>query len=414
MKYFRILMMLSFIFILKTNQAEGFELRGDIYTELQTQVLDEDSALNPDNLYQLNELAYFIQGNLMIKGDFNETASGFLRLGCVYYPVSFDPKPEKEWIYIKEMYVDIWADPVIWRIGKHYVKWGGTVFFNPIDVVNMERDPLKPVDQVEGTPIINVTMPVNENTSIDLLTIIKENGAKKIEKLPIVGRLAFGWDKSSGFGFVNWEKNRKPIYGVDLEYVYSINEGLSGCIYGMGSYKGESNRCKIIKIDGGYEQKRLEAKDYFAFVIGNRIDKSFFFNDWLDGITLITEYSYDPENWRRSDYLNYLDYLNMKKAEPELHSTILSLGRNLRNSRDYMYLSLLFQGLRIEDLNLGLDMVANLEDGGKILIPNLSYLFNNLNAVFGIESLIFAGGGDSEFGSNTVNNQIRVYTQVSL
>src|SRR5690554_7006410 len=55
-----------------------------------------DSALNPNNLYDLQELGFLLRGNLALKEDFTETARGFLNLEGVYYPVTLQPKAEED------------------------------------------------------------------------------------------------------------------------------------------------------------------------------------------------------------------------------------------------------------------------------------------------------------------------------
>lgn len=242
----------------------------------------------------------------------------------------------------------------------------------------------------------------------------RENEAKRIDQLPVIGRVAFGINKLSGFGFVEWQKEQKPVYGIDLEYVYSINEELSGCTYGVASYKGESSRSKIIKTDFGYEVQKLEDDNYYAFVIGNKIDKSFLYNNWLDGISVTMEYYYDSENWTRSEFKNYLSYLDLLKSNRDNHSSLLAFGQDFGYSRSYMYLSLVFHGLVDEDFKMGFDMVANLEDGSRIYIPHLSYSFSNFNAVVGLKAKFYSGSADSEFANTVADNQILILTQVSL
>jgi hypothetical protein len=414
MKHSSLFLMILFL-CLTATPVEGIELRGEIYNELQTQALNSNSALNPNNLYQLNELQYLMRGNLVVKSDIFDSATGFAKLEWVYSPVSFNSTANREVaeIYLKEMYIDLWWDSLIWRIGKYYLKWGRPVFFNPIDFVNLRRDPLQPVDQTEGSLLINVLFPVNESISVDFLAKIEEE-VEKIEDIPVVTRVAFSKNRISGFGFVQGQKAQKPIYGLNLEYVYNITDELSGCSYGVVSYKRESSRKKIEKTDFGYETIKMEDKPYYAFVVGTKLDKSFYYANWLDGVSLTTEYYYDNENWSQRDFRNFLDYLNLIKNDGLAHAAVSALRQDFRNARNYIYLALDLHGLINEDFMLSFDTVTNLEDGSRIYLPSLSYSFNNYNSVVNLVAQISSGNRNSEFANNVADWQILLSLQLSF
>jgi len=230
----------------------------------------------------------------------------------------------------------------------------------------------------------------------------------------VVTRVAFSKNRISGFGFVQGQKAQKPIYGLNLEYVYNITDELSGCSYGVVSYKRESSRKKIEKTDFGYETIKMEDKPYYAFVVGTKLDKSFYYANWLDGVSLTTEYYYDNENWSQRDFRNFLDYLNLIKNNGLAHAAVSALRQDFRNARNYIYLALDLHGLINEDFMLSFDTVTNLEDGSRIYLPSLSYSFNNYNSVVNLVAQISSGNRNSEFANNVADWQILLSLQLSF
>jgi len=405
-----------FALYLTAAPAAALELRGEIAYELETQSLKETSAFNPDNLHQLNELQYVMRGNLVLKSDLAETASGFVKLEWVYAPVTFKSAPgrEVEQIYVKEIYLDLWSAPLTWRIGKYPLKWGGTVFFNPIDLFTGERDPRQPVEAAEGIPLINVTYPVNEQLSLDLVGKIEEKKTTGLGEIPVAARLAFSHQLLSGFTFFQCRKAQKPVYGLDLEYVYTINDELSGSVYGVASYKTESTRQKIMQTGTGYELQKYEAGPFAAFVLGATLHQSLSHYKRLAGVSLTAEYYHDAENWSRQDFRNYIDCLKLSKSNPGAHASAPALYEDFRNARHYLYLALDLHGFLTDDLELGFDTVTNLEDGSRVYLPNLSYFFNNNNSVCRLGAKIYRGDSVSEFGNHVAGHQLSLSLQTAL
>ena len=158
-----------YLILFFSQYADAAEISGDVSAEYSTRKINNSSFLNPDNVNEENSVAYIMKGSMMLKNEFNENSNGMIKLEAKYAPAEYKKEDIGEKIYIKEMYLDLLAEYFSVRAGKQFLKWGDCVFFNPADVVNISRDPLRPISDAAGSPFIQLSVPVYSFASFDFL-----------------------------------------------------------------------------------------------------------------------------------------------------------------------------------------------------------------------------------------------------
>ncbi len=137
-----------------------------------------------------------------------------------YEPVSNNPVILVETntfvLQVKEAFVDLPLGHTVYlRLGKQFLKWGTTFFWNPTDLINRERKSLGNLDATrEGTWGIKMHIPykalANWYTFVDFTeATILENAALASRMEVVLGNTEVGvcgW----------WRKNAISVYGADL------------------------------------------------------------------------------------------------------------------------------------------------------------------------------------------------------
>lgn len=414
MKYY--LFGIAIILLLATGPVLALDIRGNIYNELAVQSLRPQSLLNPDNIQGQSEFQFCTNGNLIVKTSFGRSSHGYINLEGRYYPAAFSSQQEKEEIIIKALYLDTVTEYFSLRVGKHHINWGGNGFFNPIDVVNLKKQRLQPVDETIGNPFIHLTIPLKDMYALDFITIVEESRRiKSISELPCIFRTTFSKNRLSGFGFAEFQKEEKPIFGLNLEYAHTIDMNTSALIYGEASLKYSSQRRFIAGESIDYRMQIMEKDQFWAYVLGARVDKSLYASKWLEGVSFGLEYYYDDENWNRQNLQKYYEYLGFTRANnPENYLPALCYIEEFKNSKGYIYTSLSLYGFLVSDLNCKMEWIANIEDKSGTVVSGLTYSYDNLNAVCGIKVLCPYGGERTEFGEAVGGLRITLFSQVSF
>ncbi len=405
---------------LNNHYLAAIEFKGSIYSETAFRE-PTNSSLNPDNLHSLNDLQYFLRGNVSLKSDFGATAKGFIKLESQYLPISYVSDEAEESLFIKEMFIDILGRFFTLRTGKQYIKWGSGIFFNPLDIVNLKRDPLRPLDEAEGSVFTQLAVPFGSSLMADFIIPFEQNNSSENNStgrdLPLIARVSFSSGGLSGFAFSMVQNRAEPVYGLNSEYTFSFLSGVSLAAYGECTYKTESSTKKVIRNNGAYELAGLGRNEYIAYVTGASLLYFFPEKKRIELIGLNAEYYYNNENWSHDEYALYDEYLRFVSYDPALHLQAVSLYRQFGVAYRYLYLAVSFNGLFVEDLNFSAGAVANLEDKSILYVPNLSYSLNDNNTSIGIRAYLYrepGTAGISEFGNLPEKYQTMLYMQTAF
>ncbi|HCL56253.1 MAG TPA: hypothetical protein DHW82_04495 [Spirochaetia bacterium] len=401
----------------------SYQFKGSIYAESSYLKRNESSVFNPQNSLEIGDFQYLLKGNLIFKNDFSDKINGHINLEAQYYPSFYTPvspfydssnpssAAQTEKILIKEMYLDILTSAMIIRVGKQFVKWGKAAFFNPSDVINLRKDPLRPNNEAEGNPFLYFNFPFRSSFSFEILSFIneKENSGKtRIKNLPLIPKFSFSLESLSLSCFGVFQNNKKPLFALNTDYALSLSENTNLTFYGEGIYKLRSYRTRF---DDSFNPVPLGDKGRLSFTLGQRSSVSFNESKWIDTLTFTAEYFFSNENWTRQDYQNYLGFL----ASQTVYSDKLAAGayfEQYRNSRHYLYTSLYFSNFIFTDFTFGNDFVFNLEDKSFLFQPSVVFSFAEGEAEAGIKALFYSGKKDSEFGSLLGDTNLILFTQL--
>ncbi len=417
----------------------GFEdeealVRVSLYSEMGSQDYDTEEVLNRNNRMMFNRFRFYNRGFLTIKSSFGETASGFLQLEGLYIPVDFylnsfkngstgllsqDISTRESEVSIKALYIDQVTRYFTLRLGKQFLKWGSSTFFTPLDVINYEQDPLRPIEEAEGNPFIHLTFPFAANFSVELLGIVLPDDTNEktesVGRMPIVPKISLSMGNVSLFAFSKLQQDNGPIHGFDLNCVFPVGEYSDLTLYTQALLKPQTtDRVRFVYDSGAdvYKPMPMDASSYRSWLGGLRFQHTFTELDWLEGLNFAVEYYYDNENWEKEDYQNYLKYLEQEETRfAEVFGTynIFANENQFRNSTRYLFGNLTFQSIFKEDFRAGMSLVLNVDDSSYLMIPDISYSFSNNNATTGLKANIFRGDDDNEFGSLPLEHQVFYY-----
>lgn len=415
------------LFIFSAGAAFSFQFKGDIYGELAGQDINSSSYFNPGNMHQVGDRQYYMRSNLIFKNDFSEYLNGVVNVEGQYYPAYYtlfhpyaasDPNAQanntKERLFIKEAYLNLMTSAFVFSMGKQYIKWGKGTFFNPSDVINFNRDPLRPKDEAEGNPFVSMALPIQSFLTLEAITVVenKENQQRtSLSSLPFIPKLSFSAGSFGGFVFGVFQNNKKPIYGLNLDYAFSLGENSSITLYAEGIYLMKSYRQRVSE---SLTYEPMPDKNYQAVSAGTRIQTPVTSLKWLEGVSISLEYYYNNENWSKNDLIRYYNKLDTTKSNINAHVADILYFEPYKNSWHYGYAGLYLTNFIKQNLTFGQDFVMNFEDHSFLYMPSLVFSFDNTNAEVGLKSIVYIGSNKSEFGNSISKFNIIGFTQISF
>lgn len=205
-------------------------------------------------------------------------------------------------------------------------------------------------------------------------------------------------------GFIIVEKNRTPIYGLNLNYVNRLNDEIDFIIFGEGTYKKESDSFVFDSQGNTMENNNESLKSY---VLGGRLNIQFPYFRKFDSLIIIFECYYNDENWNNSNFKNFL------KQDQEFLAKNIDQYKIFKNSKYYLFGSLIFFNAFIEDLKLISSFISNVDDNSYVIIPKIEYNFSD-DLLFGIRGLFLYGEPYTEFGSAFLSNEVSSYIKFNF
>jgi hypothetical protein len=371
-----------------SQYANAAEISGDVSAEYSARTINNSSFLNPDNINNENSAAYIIKGSLILKNEFNENSNGMIKLEAKYAPAEYREEDIGEEIYIKEMYIDLLVNYFSLRAGKQFLKWGDCVFFNPADVVNISRDPLRPVNEAEGSPFIQLSVPVYSFASFDFLGIVREDKTEKSADIPVFAKFSASGGNLSGFVYMMKERSNNPVTGFDLSFVATLTSETSVSLYSEGYYKTESDR-KYINNELSVTTRKQN--QYFGAAGGFRMNMNFPSLKRLDKVEFIAEYYYDNENFSSHEFDNLAAGC---KANLDLARYYIPF----KSAQQYGYANISIENFIFYQLTFSAGCVLNIPDKSTILVPSFQYKYSD-NCDLETRGAIYNGKNNSEFGN---------------
>lgn len=427
------------------NQNYQFLFWGTLRNLSNYNELNDDSALNPDNIFQAPEYINLSEARLKLDGSILNKIGFFIRERLQYdisknsdeVETDFDHNLDQAFASL-ELGEDILT---FWSAGKQRIKWGTGRYWNPVDTFNplQNLQDLEPIEEgrisyradiaFPSLSVTGVAVPDIESTVFSL-----DNFSFQDNTSLLTGKIyTFVWNTDLTL-YVSDKEHEATRFGTSFATVISNTQFFGEAIYWSGESEKsyvvlESERQPVFDPIGDTNyvlpaEFGSEKKDdaYYKFVLGLQ-------HTFANDLNLILEYYHRSDGYDQDDWDTYLEFLRYVggQYQDDVASTMLAKQRNsqlpipdypsqasllqagvnlydfARFRRNYFYFSLYWPYLAGNRIDLGLDTIINIDDlidgnGGSFFIrPHVSYRgFQDWR--FSLYSQLYLGAKDTEFG----------------
>jgi hypothetical protein len=310
-------------------------------------------------------------------------------------------------IYLQELFLDFNVKrKVYFRTGKQVLQWGRCYFWNPTDLINIEKKTAEPqIGYREGAYGVKMHIPFGTKYNIYGFADMKRFTSVDSLAGAIKGEMLIG---TTEIGAAVWGKhNRKPVFGIDfstrlLDFDISGEMSLESgdnISYIKGLHKNEPLINFIGRaIAGDDEDIDLNAKVDKNIVpkICIGISRSFDLFEVKDRISVTTEFFLNQAGVKGDFY----DEHDVKELLNDSSSVIDGLRTRFAKpnefSRYYLSLFATVNKFIIPEMTFQLNSIINFEQSAALLIGSLQYMtIHNLFAGLTISGAL--GGPETEY-----------------
>lgn len=381
------------------TDKSSISLTGSIYNNNYYSTVRDEYILNNPYMDNDGEYTGSLTSSLLLDMRYRDGIKGFVNSDFIIYfrGINESGKSDKTYadVALREYFIDYnLKRKIYFRLGKQYLKWGRNFFWNPSDLINVEKqDFLDPDKNLEGTRGIKIHIPFGTKYNIYAFANLEEVGS--FEDAAWSGKFEF-LAGSTEMAFSGWyQKGFEPVLGYDFSTrLFRID------IQGEMSISHGENQDSLLRVtddDGNvsYMTTRIEDKWIPKASIG--FTKTFDLFDINDRISIRGEF-----------YYNHAGYSYNVFEDPQSLLTLLGSGLYEPNHVSKYYAAL-FTGIQrfiVTEASLTINILSNLTDGSSIIYNSLTYspwydFFINLTASFSVgdgrDEYTFTGS-DKTFG----------------
>ncbi|NLD93738.1 MAG: hypothetical protein GX639_13865 [Fibrobacter sp.] len=351
----------------------------------------------------------YIVNNLMLDVRMAQDVKAFSNLELTFRPDSsvFD-------INLQELFLDFNVKRMVYfRTGKQVLQWGRCYFWNPTDLINIEKKTIEPqIGYREGAYGVKMHIPFGTKYNIYGFADMKRLTSVDSMAGAIKGEMLIG---TTEIGAALWGKHdRKPVFGIDfstrlLDFditgEMSLESGDNISVI-KGLHKNEPMLEFMNRVARGDKEIDLNAKADKDVVpkICLGISRSFDLLEVKDRVTIITEFflnqaGVEGDFYDEHDVKALFDALakdTSGKMGDQLNSLRTRFSRPNEFSRYYVSLFTTVNKFIIPEIVLQLNSIINIEQSAAVLIGSLQYTtLHNLFAGLTVSGAI--GGGETEY-----------------
>ncbi|MFP4662634.1 MAG: hypothetical protein ACLFPF_10610 [Halanaerobiales bacterium] len=357
----------------------GLGISGELQTVVSYNKVDLEKSwlLNLDQTdsdYYTGDLVL----DLLFDARFKNRIRALLNLDLYYNYNDYDENSNTDY-FVKEVFVDIpYQEKIYIRAGKQTLKWGKSYFWNPTDLVNVERKDISDINKSrEGTEGIKIHIPYGAERN--LYFFINTNGIDSVDRISqdiaLSAKYAFLYGNSE-MSFSLWtKKDFQSVYGFD------ISTGLNDIdIRGEVSLsKGDNNFIMDYDTFEVYQEKdKIVSRASAGF--------STFFDhgDISDRISLSGEFYYNSNGYGENIYKKIDEISDPLTRQTVKYTYLGEVYQANRNSKYYAAFFTQYKEFLDPDLTLNFNGLVNLMDFSKTLSLGMNYqprsnLFFDLN-----------------------------------
>jgi hypothetical protein len=341
----------------------------------------DDSTGSLKQLKDSDVLSNMMESDLFMDIRLKQGVKGFLSVGGQYYPalskseeakLGADSTKDYYSGEIKEFFVDTnLQNKIYFRIGKQVLKWGQGYYWNPTDLINIEKKSFTDMDSIrEGTYGIKTQVPFGVKQNIYLFTDMQNTSDPGAVAQAAKYEFLVGGTEMS---ISAWAKEgNKPVFGYDFT-------GRLGDVDLRGEMSlRDGSEYTLIDYD------TLSSKDLSGQIIPQiclGFTKAFDQGDIKDRISLTGEFYYNQAGYERNIVKRVID-----SGDTNAQAQLLSSYNPYQNSKYYMALFSSVSKFWGPDTAFNFNVIANLVDNSAFLVTGLSYAptINNITIDFNI------------------------------
>jgi len=351
----------------------------------------------------------YIVNNLMLDVRMAKDVKAFSNLELTFRPDSslFDIK-------LQELFLDFnFKRYVYFRTGKQVLQWGRCYFWNPTDLINIEKKTVEPqIGYREGAYGVKMHVPFGTKYNIYGFADMKQFTSVDSLAGAIKGEMVIG---TTEVGAAVWGKNnRKPVFGIDFStrlFDFDLTGEMSlesgdNVSFIKGLHKNEPMLEFMRRAAQGDEEIDLNAtvdkKVVPKICLG--ISRSFDLLEVKDRVTVITEFflnqaGVEGDFYDEHDVKALFDALakdTSGRLGGQLNSLRTRFSKPNEFSRYYVSLFTTVNKFIIPEMSLQLNSIINFEQSAALLIGSLQYTtLHNLFAGLTLSGAI--GGPETEY-----------------
>jgi len=346
-------------------------------------------------------------GNLLLDARLKKGIKGFANL-----EVEYTPDTGKTQYWLRELFIDLnYKNKLYFRTGKQVLQWGRCYFFNPTDLINVEKKSF--IDKIgsrEGAYGLKMHIPFG--TKANIYTFIDTGKADNADTL--AGAYKFEWLMGeTEMALAVWgKKGFLPVYGYDISTrLFKIDiSGELSLTYGDNYPVMNENAGSL------YLEK---TSDEWVPRAALGLSKSFDLGDVQDKISVTVEGYYNHRGYEE----NILDdsgiYLYDRPVVVD--DTMIPMGPKAAyfygnglyepNNFGKYYLAMFTTVSKFisSDISLNINGIANMSDSSAIISTGLSYSdINDLSASFSVSSYLGNDNREYTFAGNAMDIRFTV------
>lgn len=349
-------------------------LTGEI-TNTSSYSVDRD-FLAGKGQFNNNRMNNMVTGNLMLDVRLKKGVKAFANLQAGYLPSSTTSLA----IDLKEIFVDAnYNKKVYFRMGKQVLTWGRGYFWNPTDMINVEKKSfIKEAGYNSGTYGVKAHIPFG--TSLNLYEFINGADTTNVDGFAFATKVEFLLGNTE-ISVSNWsKKDKRPIFGIDFSSrMFNID------LRGEASVVDGADTLKIRGVNGNYILETLDNEIIPKISLG--FSKSFDIGDEKERLGITGEFYYNGAGYEENIFADQmkLGYLRMSGLYEE-------------NSINKYYFGFFgtFSKFITNDLTLSCNGIVNLNDKSSRILTGVSYAdMNDLSMGFNIINSL--GANNTEY-----------------
>ncbi|HHU52051.1 MAG TPA: hypothetical protein GXZ36_09565 [Firmicutes bacterium] len=301
----------------------------------------------------------------------------FLSLGVDYYPAGREKSfsvgkadsadDDNEWqrvsassdenteYRLKEFFIDTnWRNKIYFRTGKQVLKWGRSYFWNPTDLINVEKKDFFDLEKTrEGTYGTKIHLPFGAAKNI--YVFVGMDDAKAVQDLSVAGKYEF-LVGGTEMAFSAWtKKGHEPVYGYDI----------SGRLFDL-DLRGEMSLSRGRRLDPENLGCWQEEEEWIPKISAG-FTKYFDHGEIKDRISVTGEFYYNHAGY---DENIFAKHKAPTKTELDLFPKVYE---PYMTSKYYLAFFTSVNKFIRSELTLNLNGMMNLVDNSAILSTGLSY-----------------------------------------